>query len=64
MNERNVAPGKRFWKPEYNAEPSTRLFCPVDTPTLAWLAQRANGKPLGQVAADVLRTLAEAETGG
>jgi hypothetical protein len=63
MSEDRTAVGRRLWRPE-RQEPSTRLFCPVDTPTLAWLAQRANGRPLGQVAADVLRTLAEAETGG
>jgi hypothetical protein len=62
MNESNKPMGTRFWKPDYDTEPTTRLFCPLDTPTLAWLAERAQGRSLGVVAAEILRELAQAET--
>lgn len=35
-----------------------RLFVPLDEQTRRWLADRAQGKPLGSVAAEVLRTIA------
>jgi hypothetical protein len=63
MSEDRTAVGRRLWRQE-RQEPSARLFVPADQPTLAWLAQRANGRPFGEVAADVLKTLAEAETRG
>lgn len=62
MNEKNIVPGKRCWRPDYDAQnASARLFVPLPPETMLWLPARANGRPLGVVAAEVLRTLAEAE---
>lgn len=65
MNDNNKPVGARFWKPDHAAQDSSaRLFVPLDATTLAWLTERAAGRPVGTTAAEVLRALAEAEAEG
>lgn len=58
MAEDRTPMGCRFYRQGSKDAAPGRIFCPLDTPTLTWLAERANGRPLGEVAAELLREMA------
>jgi hypothetical protein len=62
MNREDRLPeGQRLYKQAYKDAAPGRLFVALDADTMRFLSERAQGKPLGAVASELLRSLAQAE---